>query len=118
MHARKERIYSYHDGSGNTYEIADEDIATVEYFPVKPKTSSSGFYDGGNYTKKEITKSQLKKIKTLFNKAKENIESHLKDRIKSSGMITIPKKESMETYILSPDSLEKIDLEKILKEIL
>ena len=43
-------MIDYGDGNGNQYFIEQE---SIEYKPVKPKFSSSGIYDGGDYLKKK-----------------------------------------------------------------
>ncbi|KKM02626.1 hypothetical protein LCGC14_1782560 [marine sediment metagenome] len=111
-------IYKYHDGSGNTYLIKDDVKKTIEFIPIKPLYSSSGVYDGGNYTKKEINKLQYNKITSIINKAIKNKESHSKNRVKMSGMITIQEKNEKKTYILSPNSKELHEIEKILQNII
>ena len=114
----EEKTYGYYDGSGNGYIAIDQYNSTIEYDPVKPAFSSSGIYDGGDYKKKEISKSQLNEIITVFNVAINNKEIHIKDRMKTSGMITIQIENESKTYILAPDSEEKNEIEKKLKEIL
>ncbi len=43
-------MIDYGDGNGNQY-IIEQDC--IEYNPVKPKFSSSGIYDGGDYVRKK-----------------------------------------------------------------
>lgn len=111
-------IYKYHDGSGNTYIIKDDVKKTIEFIPVKPLFSSSGVYNGGNYAKKEINKLQYAKITSIINKTIRNKESHIKNRVKMSGMIIIQEKDEKKTYILSPNSKELNEIEKILHNII
>lgn len=111
-------MYSYADGSGNVYIIQSDGVATLEYKPVQPEFSSSGIYSGGEYVKKKISKSQYKKILSVIHKAVENKKIHIKERIKTSGMITIQDNQNAKTYIIKPHSTEQRNIENILTEIL
>ncbi len=111
-------IYSYADGSGNVYNIfPDKKGWVLEYKPVQPGFSSSGIYSGGEYVKKKISKSQYKKILSNIDKAVKNTKIHIKERIMTSGLITIQKNKSTKTYIIKPNSTEQLDIERVLKEI-
>lgn len=115
----KIKMVGYADGSGNVYNITrDKKGWTLEYKPVQPEFSSSGVYSGGEYVKKKISKSQYKKIISSINKAVENKKIQIKDRIMTSGMITIQENKSTKTYIIKPHSTEQRDIEGILKEIM
>lgn len=57
-------IYSYYDGNGNKYVI---DTGSSKKVPIKPEQSSTGFYSGGEYKKKNISYSERKKIIALLN---------------------------------------------------
>ena len=107
--------YEYHDGSANRYIINND---TIEYIPIKPAQSSSGFYDGGDYVKKEISKSQYKNIISIFVEAIKNKESHIKNRVKMSGRIIELEGDKKNIYILSPNSEEKNNIERVLREII
>ncbi|MFX0189081.1 MAG: hypothetical protein ACFE8A_15255 [Candidatus Hodarchaeota archaeon] len=111
----KKKIYKYHDGSGNTYIIKSE---FIEYRPIKPSISSSGFYDGGNYIKKQIRKLQYNKIILILKEAIRNKEIHIKNRVKMSSMIIIQEKFNREIYILNPNSKELFKIEKMLQDII
>jgi len=111
-------IYKYSDGSGNTYIIKSEDKNIIEYIPIKPSLSSSGFYDGGNYIKKEISNLQYNKIKSILDEAIRNKENHIENRVKTSGMITIQEINDKKIYILAPNSKELYKIEKALQEII
>jgi len=111
-------LYKYHDGSGNTYIIKSEVKKIIEYIPIKPSLSSSGFYDGGNYIKKEISKLQYNKIASILNEAIKNKENHIENRVKTSGMITIQEINDNKIYILAPNSKELYKIEKTLQEII
>ncbi len=106
--------FKYLDGNGNTYIIKNEGKKIIEYVPLKPALSSSGYYDGGDYIKTEISELQYNKILSIINEAIRNKESHIKNRVKMSGMIKKEKK----TYILRPNSKELNKIEKTLKETL
>lgn len=111
-------IYSYGDGSGNTYVVAADGKKTVEYKPVTPEMSSSGIYSGGDYVKKEISQSQYQDIVSSLQKAVKNKKIHIKERVKTSGLITVQKNKTKKVYIIKPNSKEQINIEKVLKEII
>ncbi len=100
----------YGDGSGNQYFIEPD---SIEYIPIKSHQSSSGIYNGGDHVKKTITQHQYEAILSIFNEAVANEASHVKDRVKGSGAITIRKETS---HLLSPNSENLSEIEKILKE--
>lgn len=117
--ANKITMLGYADGSGNVYNIfPDKKGWTLEYKPVQPELSSSGVYSGGEYVKKKISKPQYKKILSSINKAVKNKKVHIKDRIMTSGMLTIQEGKSTRTYIIKPNSEEQREIEKVLKEML
>ena len=110
--------YRYADGSGNTYRIGDNRTRRVEYMPVKPETSSSGIYDGGAPATKKVTEAQYALIVSSFNRAIAANSSHIKNRVMMSGMLAVRGPRDEKTYILAPGSKERIDIEKILTEII
>ena len=108
-------VINYGDGNGNQYII---ERGSVEYNPVKPKFSSSGIYDGGEYVKKKITQQQYNKIASIFKEAIANEASHIKNRVKMSGAITMQEGDAVKSCILNPNSEELNEIEKILKDII
>ena len=111
-------IYKYNDGSGNTYIIKSDGKRIIEFIPIKPSFSSSGFYDGGNYIKKEISKLQYNKITLILEEAIRNKKNHIENRLKTSGMITIQEINKKKIYILDPNSKELHKIEKTMQEII
>ena len=107
--------YEFLDGNGNKYALKKE---TIEYIPMKPALSSSGFYDGGNYIKKEITAIQYAEILSIINKIIRNTNVHISKRVKMSGMITIQEENNKRVYIIAPDSTELNMIESLLKDII
>ena len=108
-------MIDYGDGNGNQYVIEQE---AIEYKPVKPKFSSSGIYDGGDPVKKKITQQQYDKIASSIKEAIANKASHINNRVKMSGVITIREGNAVKSCILSPNSEELNEIEKILKVII
>ena len=106
-------MIDYSDGNGNQYIIEQD---SIEFNPVKPKFSSSGIYDGGDYVKKKITQQQYNKIASIFKKAIANKANHIKNRVKLSGAITMQEGKVVRSCILSPNSDELNEIEKILKD--
>jgi len=109
------KIYNYLDGNGNQYVIKNE---VIEYIPVKPLYSSSGVYNGGNYSKKELSRIQYNQLTNILNVAIKNKKIHIKNRVKMSGMIVIQEENKEKAYILSPDSEERLKIEKILHDLI
>jgi len=107
-------IYEFLDGNGNKYVIKSE---TIEYIPMKPALSSSGFYDGGDYFKKEITAVQYSEITSIIKKIIRNTDRHISKRVKMSGMI-IQKENDKKVYIIAPNSTELHMIEKIIQDII
>ncbi len=110
--------YTYSDGSGNTYIIQNEPSKIIEYNPVKPRYSSSGVYDGGAPTMKKISSDQYKQITSILNDAIDNKESHIENRIKTSGMITKKEYEREQIIFLSNTSKELVEIETLLKKLI
>ena len=108
-------MIDYGDGNGNQYLIEQD---SIEYNPVKPKFSSSGIYDGGDHVKKKITQHQYDKIASIFKEALANEASHINNRVKMSGIITIREGNAEKSCILMPNSEELNEIEKILKDII
>lgn len=107
----------YLNGTGNKYVINNEDNF-VEYIPIKKDYSSSGFYDGGEYIKKEINKSQFNKIMSIFKVLEGKKEVHIQNRVKKSGMIIIKDKHEVSTFIIAPDTAELNEVEKLLQDFI
>ena len=106
-------MINYGDGNGNQYIIKHD---SIEFNPVKPKFSSSGIYDGGDRVKKTIIRLQYDKIASIFKKAMANKASHIQNRVKMSGAITIREGDFETSCILSPNSEELNQIEKILMD--
>ena len=83
------KIYNYLDGNGNKYIISNE---LIEYIPVKPSFSSSGVYNGGDYTKKEISEIQYNNLTSILNVAIKKKKIHIRNRVKKSGLVVIQEK--------------------------
>ncbi len=118
MAKNQKKKYEYADGSGNTYIIKNDLKIFIEYIPIKPHLSSSGFYDGGDYKKKEITKLDFNKIISIFKEALRNKESHIESRIKTSGLLRIQEEDKKKVCILKPNSKDLREIEKLLQDIL
>ena len=106
-------LIKYSDGNGNQYIIEQD---SIEYNPVKPKFSSSGIYNGGDHVKKKITQQQYNKIASIFKEAIANEASHIKNRVKLSGVITMQEGKVVKSCILGPNSDELNEIEIILKD--
>lgn len=106
--------YQYGDGSGNQYIITSD---SIEYLPVKKEFSSSGMYDGGDYTKNKITSENFQKLTDEIHLLFENKSLHIKDRIKTSGIITVMKDSKEDKTIIIKNSPEKERFETLLKNL-
>lgn len=110
-----ETRYEYADGSANRYIIT---ASSLEYVPVTPEQSSTGTYSGGDPKTVSISAEQFKSIGGLFDKAVSNKSVHMKDRIKTSGAVSIIKGDTRTDVILVPGCAEKEAIEGLLKKIL
>jgi hypothetical protein len=115
--AQQAIVYSYADGSGNTYVITASKEKSLEFNPVKPEVSSSGHYDGGDYVKKIISDAEYDTIIKAINEAIDNKAIHIENRLMKSGLITVKKDKDEARYIIAPDSKEQLHIEEVLKEI-
>jgi hypothetical protein len=107
--------YSYADGSANRYVITPYQI---DYIPVKPQESSSGTYSGGEPQTVRITKDQFEKISTLLEDAFQSTNSHIENRIKSSGLVEKTNGTEQTSCILNPKSASLSEIEKALNVLL
>ena len=110
--------YTYSDGSGNSYVIRSENTKTIEYLPVKPQSSSSSLYDGGNHLLKVLNEIQYDQIISVLNEAINNTECHIENRIKTSGMIIKSENKVKEEVIIKQDSNELSKIELILQTLI
>lgn len=109
--------FSYSDGSGNAYIISGEKERILEYKPVKPQFSSSGYYDGGAEVRATLDDTQYNNLVSVLHKAIKNEAIHLEHRVMGSGFVAVTDDKGRTTYILKSDSTEKTEFEKALKEI-
>jgi len=110
----KSPSYTYADGSGNLYKISTD---SIECIPVTKENSSTGMYSGGEPAKKAISESDYKSIQLAVEELFSNKSIHIKDRIKTSGMITMVQGKREKSVIFN-SSEEKDSFEKMLKELL
>jgi len=118
MNNKQKKICEYADGSGNKYIIKNDLKIFIEYIPIKPHLSSSGFYDGGDYKKKELTKLDFNKIYSIFKEALRNKENHIESRIKTSGLLTLQEDDKKKSCILKPNSRDLLEIENLLQDIM
>lgn len=107
--------YIYGDGSANIYRVTP---TTIAYEPVKPKFSSSGFYDGGTPVLKNITNLEYIAVVQQVEQALANKAEHIEQRTKMSGSVTIHTKDSKINFILAAKSSAQKELEMLLKKLL
>ncbi len=107
--------YQYADGNGNVYILTS---STLEYIPVKPEESSSGFYSGGEAKTVSISTEESNTLQSLFEKGMKNSAIQIQERVKMSGIITHMSGDQQNKYILKPGSAELTAIENRLKEII
>lgn len=105
------KVFTYSDGSGNTYIVTPN---SIEYKPVTPQLSSSGFYNGGTYKKKEISEAEYKNITDIINEAISDTRILITNRVMGSGQIKIQDNNNISVYILKPNEEMKNKIEKYL----
>jgi hypothetical protein len=109
--------YYIADGSGNLYKITSSNLQ-IEYNPVKPENSSTGFYSGGEYVKKTISKEQYSTLAGKIQKVVDNKNIRIKDRVKGSFAITVAKGKNKKSYLVANGSEEIQGLESYLKDLI
>lgn len=107
--------YQYADGSANVYIIKPD---SLEYIPIKPEESSTGFYSGGDPKKVSVTPDEYRSLSAMLEAAKKKHEIHIPDRIKTSGMITTFSGSEKTHFILKPGCTEITAIETELKSLL
>jgi hypothetical protein len=110
----KEIVYSYSDGSGNSYVIKKN---TIKYIPVKVNESSSGIYSGGEEKQSAVSESEYSEIADMFNSISNNKSIQIENRIMTSGIITIENKNKSAVIIFKDAQTQEV-LENKLKLLL
>jgi len=106
-------IYSYIDGSANTYYITKN---LIQYDPMTAKHSSSGFYDGGKAAKVVLSSKQFETIEVIIQQVRQNDSDHILNRVKGSGQVRLHNEN--ECFILGYNTTSKKDLEVIFKKMI
>ncbi len=82
----------YHDGNGNGFRIWQEtspDGVQFEYSPVKPETSSSGLYDGGEPRAGELDAARAEELWRHVAKLESDPSLREERRVKGSGALRV-----------------------------
>jgi len=109
----KKSLYSYTDGSNNSYYISED---LIEYDPISPMMSNTGEYSGGPPAKENINEEQLEQIKIAFEQAAADTENHIENRPKGSGTMTIYS--TGQTFVLRMGAPSISKIEDLLKKFL
>lgn len=79
--------FEYIDGNGNQYILKDD---ILEYIPIQPEYSSSGFYSGGEPFSEKLNPKQKQALEKLFLESKSLPESQKElYHKKGSGLVVI-----------------------------
>jgi hypothetical protein len=106
--------YEYADGNANVYIITPTEL---RYVPVTPEESSSGTYSGGEPKNIAISPAQFQTLEALFEKALNNTETHIENRVMMSGLVSRTGSNKKQS-ILKPGSTDIATIEEELKKIL
>lgn len=107
--------YEYADGSANRYIIT---LETLEYVPVKPAESSTGFYSGGEPATVKITKEQFQSLQQQFDNAIKKTEWRTEHRAKGTAVIVRITQADTTHIIIQQGVPAKASIESELKHIL
>jgi|GEM_PF-1066827 len=107
-------MYSYSDGSGNTYFITE---TTITYSPVTPLESSSGLYSGGEPANITIDKATFQNVVSLLEDAIADTESQVENRAMMTGYIQKGEGDNSTSIVLAPKADKKAAIEDALTEI-
>jgi hypothetical protein len=103
--------FSYTDGSNNSFHISPENL---KYEPIQPEFSNTGFYSGGEPQQLALSDDQYQHLLKLAKAALEDKGSHLKNRPKGSGTLSMNGKR----IVLAMSSESKQALESALRDLL
>jgi hypothetical protein len=107
--------YSYYDAARNKYILHDD---TIEYIPVKPVESSSGVYDGGQYTKKGILAADRDKLLFLFKKASTTKKAQTDKNVKPNAVVEIKTGNKKTSFLLKATSPINIEIKLFLPQLI
>lgn len=107
--------YEYADGSANLYRITSD---SVQYIPVTPEESSTGFYSGGEPAKVSITSEQFQSLKKQLDDAVADTTWHTPDRAKGTALIIRIAPQDTTRVILRQGAAPIASIETNLKELL
>ena len=105
---------SYSDHSGNVYRFwhaADEERARFTYNPVKPETSSSGTYSGGQAREDTLTPAQIDSLFEWVRYFEADTKHRAKSRMMGTGWFRVSEKGCEERrFVIRPGrTLEAFD---------
>lgn len=107
--------YEYADGSANLYRITRD---SVQYIPVTPAESSTGFYSGGKPATVSITAEQFQLLKQQLDGAIADTSLHTPDRAKRTALIVRTGPQDTTRVILHQGAAPIAIIETYLKELL
>lgn len=112
-------LYTYSDGSGNTYRIG---AASIKYDPVMPMESSSGIYSGGDPVDIAISAEQRQQLIDLFELAFKNRTFRIDKRTLGSAeirrtIINEDSEEEVKQVIIAMRSPEKSKIESLMEQL-
>lgn len=97
---------SYSDHSGNVYRFwhaAGEELARFAYKPVKPETSSSGAYSGGEACEGTLAPAQIETLFDWVRAFEADTEHHAESRMMRTGLFRVCEKGCEERrFIIRP----------------
>jgi len=108
--------FTYADGSGNVTIVKSGKPHAIEYAPVKPETSSSGLYDGGEPYSGTLTDGEYKVLRDLALAALNDSKNAIPDRIMGSGYLTVHASDQAQDVILAPEAASRKALEAALMD--
>ena len=96
----------YHDGSGNGYRFEQEanGDARFAYTPVRPQTSSSGVYSGGEPKEGRLGDGEVEALWTWVLKLEEDTSVHAESRMMGSGTFSLTTPDGNRTFIIKNGS--------------
>jgi hypothetical protein len=104
---------SYHDGSGNGYELAQSaagEGVRFDYSPVKPAWSSTGSYDGGDPVATVLAADRVVEVWRQVRGLEADSALHTEDRAKGTGAFRLVTAEGERSFIVErSDALGSFD---------